>query len=165
MTTKITPKITLDGHALEKLFPVGTEAYLEIKQYAINQIIDRMAPTADLEAYVHEQFIKKQFIDVLKNHTSGTNNHNYSLSDKARENIKDYITHLINQQIRSIAQELFNEMEEVALNKFKSDINNRLENFFNEQTKVVTNHCRKFITEKMQEIIKTAIEDTNTPDL
>ena len=61
MEGKITPKITLDGHALEKLFPPGTQAYLEIKQFAVDQIVNRMAPTPELEAYVHEQFIKKQF--------------------------------------------------------------------------------------------------------
>jgi len=158
-------RLVLNGAALERLFPPGTEAFLEIKQYAINQIVDRMAPTADLEAYVHEQFIKKQFIDVLKNQTSGSAYTTCGLSDKARENIKDYVTQLINQQIRSTAKELFAEMEEEALNQFKAEINIRLENFFSDQTTAIIKHCRKFITEKMQKIIQTAIEETNTPDL
>jgi len=172
-------KITLDTNALESLFPEGSEARIELKQYAINEITQRLIVNGfnnSLDEKVEEiaeNFVKEQGFEnldkVIKKHieTYFASKVDYFCPKKLTENgneaaklIADKAKRLVNDMVMDTAANLVNEKLDSITNK--ETIIKTVKNYLSYKDseindmvkKVVNNNLGMIITEIVNERIK-----------
>lgn len=150
----MTISLKLDTAAVESLFSEGSEARLQLQQAVINNVVDRMPTNSDLEVYVYNKFIEKQFVDLL------TQNHKtVEFNNKMTNAALNSVGQLIDQTFAGVTREAFNQLEKEKFNELQEKLKKSVDQFFLEQQQHIIYQVRKHITIKMEEIVNTVFSE------
>lgn len=153
----MTISLKLDTAAVNSLFPEGSEARLQLQQAVINNVVDRMPSNSNLEAYVYDQFIKKQFVDLLTQ-----NNKSVEFNNKMTNSALVTVGKLIDQTFAEATRKAFDQMEKEKINELQEKLKEKVDDFFLDQQQHIIYQIRKNITAKVEQIVNTMFSEITT---
>ena len=154
----MTIQLKLDTSAVESLFPEGSEARLTLQQAVIQNIVDRMPSSSGMEDFVYQQFIKKQFVDVLMNNTES-----FAFKQKLEKVAKKVIDDLFDQQIYQVIQTLYNQLHNDKFEQLEQKLDKKIEIFFIQHEQNILVNTKSIITRRMSAIVQEAFKDLSPP--
>jgi hypothetical protein len=146
--------LKLDTAAVESLFTEGSEARLQLQHAVIDNIVENMPASSQLEDYVYKQFIKKQFVDVL-NSSSDSFHFEERLHNAAKKTVDD----MFDEKIYEVTQILHSKMKNEKFDKLEKSLNDKLDSFFKSQESSIILNIKRIIIEKMNSIVTSVFEE------